>query len=67
MLTDLSEDYIETWNFLSRRIENVIDVGLTLNSSVNFAKASFDGFINILSLFNIPPSNNENDISKIRD
>ena len=31
MLTDMSENYQETWNFLNRRIENVIVVGQTFN------------------------------------
>ncbi len=48
MLTDKSENFEETWNFLDRRLEDIKTLGSTINYVKQFFKLS-----NILTNYNL--------------
>ena len=55
MLQDSSNDHEATWEFLDRRIDNVLAVGRVLNQNQNLASAVSTGMQSILSI--IKPMN----------
>ena len=51
MLQDKSEGKAATWEFLERRLDDVLQIGQTLNTSRNFGEAVKTGLISIMTLF----------------
>ena len=68
LLSDMSLNQEETWNFWERRIDDILKLGYNFNLIKNFSVASFNGLIDISKLFNLPPSHLDplDDIEKIK-
>ena len=56
MLTDQSQNKAESWNFLERRIDDILQVGKGVNDIKTVAGAAFDGILNLASMFREPPA-----------
>ena len=50
MLQDDSSEHEATWEFLDRRIDNVLEVGKLLNQNQNLASAVTTGLQSIFSI-----------------
>ena len=50
MLQDDSNEHEATWEFLDRRIDNVLSVGRVLNQNTNLADAVSTGVKSIMSI-----------------
>ena len=50
MLQDDSAEHEATWEFLDRRIDNVLDIGKLLNQNQNLASAVQTGLSSIFSI-----------------
>ena len=66
MLSDQSENHAETWGFLERRIDNVLQIGQKVSFYKNFSTATLSGVTDVLSALKPVPANPDNNISEIR-
>lgn len=55
LLTDQSANKVESWNFLERRIEDIMQFGKGINDLKTVGGAAFDGLLNLVSMFREPP------------
>lgn len=51
MLTDKSKDFVETWKFLDRRIDEVLSFGFNIHNLKNFAFAAGKGILDMTTMF----------------
>jgi hypothetical protein len=54
-LTDQSVGNIETWNFLQRRLENILNFGKGVSDLKTVGGATLDGLLNLVTMFIVPP------------
>ena len=66
MLSDQSDNFGETWAFLARRIDDILNVGQKVNFWKNLTTSSLGGVKDILSSFYPLPQNVDNNIEEIR-
>jgi len=66
MLTDKSENYIETWRFLDRRIRDILEYGKYINIVRNVASGLNVGLSSLAAMASLPPRQYDNDIEKFR-
>ena len=64
MINDKSKDYIETWQFLDRRLSDVHTLGKFINDNKTNINSVFTGVSSILSIFS--PKNLNMDDSVIK-
>lgn len=56
LLTDQSEGHAETWHFLQRRIDDVLEIGSAVHRWKNFSTATLSGVMDIASAFYYTPN-----------
>jgi len=66
MLTDKSENFVETWKFLDRRIKDILEYGKYINIARNFASGINIGLNSLIPLISIYPNKFENDIEELK-
>lgn len=78
MLTDKSENFVETWKFLDRRIRDILEYGKHINLVCsfynklfirklrNFASGVNVGLNSLISLMSMYPNKFENDIEELK-
>jgi hypothetical protein len=56
LLTDQSINKNESWKFLERRIEDILQLGKGVNDIKTVGGAAVDGFLNLFTMFREPPA-----------
>lgn len=56
LLTDQSPYKNESWKFLERRIEDILQIGKGVNDIKTVGGAAVDGLLNLVSMFREPPA-----------
>ncbi len=54
MLTDKSKDYFATWDFLKRRIDNVLKIGKMANDLTTVLSHAGEGVFSLFTMFKTP-------------
>lgn len=66
MLTDKSKNFVETWGFLDRRIEDVMQIGSGVHNLKNVLCATGKGILDMATMFKGFPTHVENNILDIK-
>ena len=66
MLTDKSKNFIETWKFLDRRIEEAVGAGMEFHKLKDITFAAGKGFLDMTTLLKGFPNKVENSIEDIK-
>ncbi len=54
MLTDKSTDYFATWEFLRRRLDNIVETGIFVSDLTTVMSHAGEGVLSLLTMFKTP-------------